>query len=201
MARAFGSGQDLSRNSGNGMPIVWGGYDARPMAHTVKGASARDSSGKSDEGRYSGRLLGLRQRWKIVGGLPENARGKPVRSFLERHGSSASGSARCQQSIGAIAMPLTPEERAFLDAFVYEATNGPPFGGPATRDLNRKGIWYPDLSWILTAYQRELSAEGKSPSGVSLPNPPPSPWKNLEQVKVRNQALRSELDKLEESVR
>jgi hypothetical protein len=91
-------------------------------------------------------------------------------------------------------MPLTPEEREFLDAFVYEATNGPPFGGPATRDLNRRGIWYPDLSWILTAYQRELSAEGKSPSGTNNPEPPPSPWENPDQVEGRNQALRRELE-------
>lgn len=86
-------------------------------------------------------------------------------------------------------MPLTKEEREFLDAYVWEATNGPPFGGPATEDLSRRGIRYSNLSWILTAYQRELSAEGKSPLGTPNPNPPPCPWENLEQVKLRNQAL------------
>src|SRR6266446_1872768 len=91
-------------------------------------------------------------------------------------------------------MPLTHEERAFLDAYVYEATNGPPFGGPAMRDLNRRGIWYPDLSWILTAYQRELSAQGKPPSGVHNLNPPASPWEDSEQVKLRNKVLREELE-------
>jgi hypothetical protein len=91
-------------------------------------------------------------------------------------------------------MELTPEEREFLAAFVYEATNGPPFGGPATRDLSRRGIWYPNLSWILTAYQREPCAEGKVPSGTYNPNPPPSPWENLQQVKLRNDVLRAELE-------
>lgn len=91
-------------------------------------------------------------------------------------------------------MPLNHEERLFLDAFVYEATNGPPFGGPASRDLNQRGIWYPDLSWILTAYQRELSAEGRSPSGVCNPDPPPSPWESVEQVKLRSEMLRKELE-------
>jgi hypothetical protein len=90
-------------------------------------------------------------------------------------------------------MPLTNEEREFLEAFVYEITNGPPFGGPATRDLHGRGVWYPDLSWILTAYQRELSAEGKIPSGRQNPTPPPSPWENLEEVKLRNRALKEEL--------
>lgn len=54
-------------------------------------------------------------------------------------------------------MPLTPDERVFLDAYVYEATSGPPFGGPATRDLKNRGIFYRDLSWLLAAYQRELT--------------------------------------------
>jgi hypothetical protein len=87
-------------------------------------------------------------------------------------------------------MPLTPEERRFLDAYVYEATNGPPFGGPATRDLSRRGIWYSDLSWILTAYQRELSAEGKSTTGISNPSPPPCPWQDRDEVAIRNGELR-----------
>jgi len=90
-------------------------------------------------------------------------------------------------------MPLTAEERSFLDAFVYEATHGPPFGGPGTRDLNQRGIWYPDLSWLLTAYQREMSAEGKFPSGTANANPPSCPWEDVEQVKQRNETLRGEL--------
>jgi hypothetical protein len=91
-------------------------------------------------------------------------------------------------------MPLTREERQFLDAYVYEVTHGPPFGGPATRDLGQRGIRYSDLGWILTAYQRELSAEGKPAAGILNPEPPPSPWNDLEQVKVRNQTLKEELE-------
>ena len=91
-------------------------------------------------------------------------------------------------------MPLTQEERQFLDAYVYEVTHGPPFGGPATRNLGQRNIWYSDLGWILTAYQRELSAEGKPATGVHNPEPPPIPWESLEQVKVRSQVLREELE-------
>jgi hypothetical protein len=91
-------------------------------------------------------------------------------------------------------MALTASEREFLDAFVYEATNGPPFGGPATRMLRQLGITYVDLSWILTAYQRELSAVGKPAAGVFNPEPPPSPWVSLDEVNVRNQALQRELE-------
>lgn len=85
-------------------------------------------------------------------------------------------------------MLLTEEERKFLDAYVYEATHEP-FGGPATSDLRRKGVGYSDLNWILTAYQRELSAEGKGAIGIHNSEPPPSPWKTLDQVRLRSQAM------------
>jgi hypothetical protein len=91
-------------------------------------------------------------------------------------------------------MPLTPEERRFLDAYVFEATHGPPFGGPATRILASKGIGYLHLDWILTAYQRELSAEGKPVTGTSNPDPPPSPWANLDEVNARSRGLQEELE-------
>jgi hypothetical protein len=91
-------------------------------------------------------------------------------------------------------MPLTKQERQFLDGYVYEATNGPPFGGPATELLKRSGIRYSDLSWLLTAYQRELCAEGMVPSGTSNPHPPPSPWANLHEVIQRNRELKQELE-------
>jgi len=91
-------------------------------------------------------------------------------------------------------MPLTSKEREFLDAYVYEVTHGPPFGGPATTDLKGKGIYYTDLSWLLTAYQRELSAQGIPADGIHNPSPPPSPWQTLEEAKDRNQALKEELD-------
>lgn len=94
-------------------------------------------------------------------------------------------------------MPLTHDERKFLDAFVHEATQGPPFGGPATKDLDQRGIRYHDLSWVLTAYQRELSGAGISPTGIYNPKPPPSPWENLEQVQWRNAMLKKELESQE----
>jgi hypothetical protein len=91
-------------------------------------------------------------------------------------------------------MALTSKERDFLDSFVYEATNGPPFGGPATRALKQLGICYSELSWILSAYQRELCLEGKIPSGILNPNPPESPWLNLEEVRRRSTLLKDELE-------
>jgi hypothetical protein len=91
-------------------------------------------------------------------------------------------------------MPLTKPEREFLDAYVFEATNGPPFGGPATKDLAQRDIFYEDLHWILTAYDRECCAEKKWPMGTYHRTPPPSPWENLEQAKLRNQVLKEELE-------
>jgi hypothetical protein len=88
-------------------------------------------------------------------------------------------------------MPLTKAEREFLPAYVYEATQEP-FGGPATSDLQSRGIHYSDLNWILTAYDRELCAQGVPPLGHQNPNPPPSPWTELAQSKLRNQELQEE---------
>jgi hypothetical protein len=91
-------------------------------------------------------------------------------------------------------MPLTDAERVFLDAYVYEATSGSPFGGPATKALSQMGIWHSDLSWLLTAYQRQLNAEGQPSTGIPNPNPPPPPWKDSNEVKLRNNALKGELE-------
>jgi hypothetical protein len=88
-------------------------------------------------------------------------------------------------------MPLTKSERDFLDAYVYGATHEP-FGGPTTSDLRRLGIYYSDLNWILTAFDRELRALGIPPLGRQNSSPPPSPWTDRTHALVRNQELRSE---------
>jgi hypothetical protein len=90
-------------------------------------------------------------------------------------------------------MPLTKQERQFLDAYIYEATHEP-FGGPATRDLGRRNVSYSDLNWILTAYQRELSAAGIPAAGVHTLEPSPSPWRDLEEVTRRSNGLKNELE-------
>jgi hypothetical protein len=91
-------------------------------------------------------------------------------------------------------MPLTKEEREFLDAYLVEATDGPPFGGPATAELARHDIYYSDLSWILTAYDRERCAERREFPTFRNPNPPPRPWMDKGQVRQRNQDLHQELE-------
>jgi hypothetical protein len=88
-------------------------------------------------------------------------------------------------------MPLSTEERAFLDAYVYEATHEP-FGGPASRDMGQRGIQYSDVHWILTAYDCELRAQGILPFGKENASPPPSPWASLADARRRNEALRKE---------
>jgi hypothetical protein len=88
-------------------------------------------------------------------------------------------------------MPLTQEERGFLDAYVYEATHEP-FGGPATDDLRRRGIRYADLHGLLTGYHREATTEGVLPFGKANAAPPPSPWENRQQALDRSQALLNE---------
>lgn len=88
-------------------------------------------------------------------------------------------------------MPLTREEREFLDAYAWEMTHEP-FGGLATDDLRRRSVYYPDLQWLLTAYHREASARGASPMGKHNPVPPASPWLDSEHARLRNLAVRDE---------
>ncbi len=92
-------------------------------------------------------------------------------------------------------MPLTKEEGEFLHAYVYEATQEP-FGGPATRDLASRGVYYSDILWILTAYHRTYDLERRWPMGVHNPSPPPSPWATLVEAKRRNEELRQEWEPL-----
>jgi hypothetical protein len=91
-------------------------------------------------------------------------------------------------------VPLTKTEHEFLDAYVFEATN-PPFGGPATTELQRRGIHYSDLNWILTAYDRELCAQRIPQVGHHNPLPPSSPWTELEHARLRNTELRLECER------
>jgi hypothetical protein len=59
--------------------------------------------------------------------------------------------------------------------------------------LSRLGMSYLDLSWILTAYQREQSSEGKPAAGTHNPDPPPSPWHDREELQRRCQTLQEDL--------
>src|SRR5688572_13918480 len=88
-------------------------------------------------------------------------------------------------------MPLTKEEREFLDAYVYEATHEP-FGGPATLDLRQRGIHYADLHGLLTGYHREMCNSKVSPFGRHHPSPPPSPWGDRAEVERRNRVVLQE---------
>jgi hypothetical protein len=90
-------------------------------------------------------------------------------------------------------MPLSSDEREFLDAFVYEATNEP-FTGRATKDLRERDIYYTDLHWLLTAYDRERCAERRPLRSTPHPAPSPSPWADLEEVQRRGEQLRAELE-------
>jgi hypothetical protein len=47
---------------------------------------------------------------------------------------------------------LTTQEKEFLDAFLFEATNSPFFRGPATKALHGIGVEYRDISYLSWAY-------------------------------------------------
>ncbi len=88
-------------------------------------------------------------------------------------------------------MPLTKEEREFLDAYVFEAMHEP-FGGPATTELRGRGLYYADLHGFLVAYHRELTGEGTPPLGKHASNPRACPWADRDTALRRNRALMKE---------
>src|SRR5262249_47037059 len=82
---------------------------------------------------------------------------------------------------------LTPEEKSFLDVFLYEATTSP-FTGPATKALHKFGVEYHDISYISWAYEQDVprtSFEIGHPADVA----PPLPWPDRETALRRNKEI------------
>jgi hypothetical protein len=83
---------------------------------------------------------------------------------------------------------LTPQEKAFLDVFLHEATTSP-FTGPATRALHKLGVEYGPISYIAWAYERDVPRTGIG-IGHSADVAPPLPWATREAALRRNQEIR-----------
>jgi len=90
-------------------------------------------------------------------------------------------------------MLLTDPERAFLAAFIREATTDP-FKGSATRELHRRDIYYPDLPHLLTAYYRESLPLPEVSGGQHNPTPSPCPWPDRESALRRDREVGLELE-------
>jgi hypothetical protein len=81
---------------------------------------------------------------------------------------------------------LTPQEKEFLDVFLYEATTAPFFRGPATKALHSIGVEYHDLTQLAWAYDHEVPRTSHiwghpAEAGIA----PPLPWPNREAVRLR----------------
>jgi hypothetical protein len=74
---------------------------------------------------------------------------------------------------------LTPEEKAFLDVFLHEATTSPFFNGPATKALHAIGVEYHDISYLSWAYDREVPRTSFE-YGHAADEAPPLPWPDRE---------------------
>jgi hypothetical protein len=79
---------------------------------------------------------------------------------------------------------LFPEERAFLAAFIHEATTAP-FTGPATNALHNIGVEYGDISYLAWAFEQEFFRAGMT-VGHPVVVAPPLPWLNRESALRRN---------------
>ena len=79
---------------------------------------------------------------------------------------------------------LTPQEKAFLDVFLHEATTSP-FTEPATAALHTIGAEYGDISYIAWAYEQEVP-RASFEWGHSAEAAPPLPWTTRESVLRRN---------------
>jgi hypothetical protein len=82
---------------------------------------------------------------------------------------------------------LTPQEQAFLDVFLHEATTSP-FTGPATQALHNIGVEYGNLSYLAWAYEQEVPRTGFG-WGHAAEVAPPLPWTTRESVLRRNQEI------------
>jgi hypothetical protein len=83
---------------------------------------------------------------------------------------------------------LTPEEKAFLDVFLHEATTSPFINGPATKALYAIGVEYTDISYIAWAYEQDVprtSFEWGHAADVA----PPLPWPDRPSALRRNQEI------------
>jgi hypothetical protein len=67
---------------------------------------------------------------------------------------------------------LTPEEKAFLDVFIHEATTEPFFRGPATKALQGIGVYYSDIDWLNWAYNKECPVNPTTLEWGHAPRPP-----------------------------
>jgi hypothetical protein len=84
---------------------------------------------------------------------------------------------------------LTPQEKDFLDVFLYEATTSPFFNGPATKALDALGVEYRDISYLAWAYEQDVprtTFEWGHAAAVA----PPLPWPTREAVLRRDQEIR-----------
>src|SRR5437660_11422108 len=89
-------------------------------------------------------------------------------------------------------MLLTDSERAFLAAFIFEATTDP-FKGPATEELHRRNIYYTDLSYLMTAYYRENAGAQEGFGGRYDPTPAACPWQDRDTAVRRDHEVEVEL--------
>src|SRR5687767_1274749 len=90
-----------------------------------------------------------------------------------------------KQNNGGLEMGLlTPEEKAFLDVFLHEATTAP-FTGPATKALHTIGVEYGDISYLAWAYEQEVPRTSLA-LGHAADVAPPLPWSSRESAGRRN---------------
>jgi hypothetical protein len=89
---------------------------------------------------------------------------------------------------------LTDQEREFLGAFIYEATTDL-FKGPATEDLHRRGVYYGDITFLMTAYSLENPRDQENFGGKHNPDPMACPWSDRESAVRRDQEMERELAK------
>src|SRR5437868_2691872 len=95
-------------------------------------------------------------------------------------------------------MLLKDHERDFLAAFIHEATTDP-FRGPATEVLHKRGIYYPDITHLMTAYYRENDSDQQGLGGKAYSTPLHCPWPNREIAALRDKEMEMELALLGEA--
>lgn len=105
-----------------------------------------------------------------------------------RHNRSSRRTQRNRQKNRGLDMNvLTPQEVAFLDVFLHEATTSP-FTGPATRALHGIAVEYKDISYIAWAYNREVPKTSHE-WGHAAESAPPLPWHSRQAALIRDKEI------------
>ena len=100
-------------------------------------------------------------------------------------------------------MPLTPSEKTFLSAYLYDVGGGD-FKGPARDLFESLGVYCAqEIPNLVNAWIKETTEEGRETAalGDQYETLPPCPWNSAGEVQDRDRILKEELGLITSTMR